>query len=110
MEKHKKTKTTRTRSSGGFSLSRFSFWLVIIIGATMAILGTLNWLGRWFDWSWMRSVTSWIQSICFILGMFVVVAMSYNVARGRGTAWFIVWIVFVVLVVYGLVSSLIGMF
>lgn len=100
-------KRTRRTSSGGngISLSKFSFWVVVAIGIAMAVSGFLN----FFDWAWVNKVCSWVQTLCFALGMFVPCILSYNTARGKGTAWFVLWVIFVVLVVFGLVSSIIGL-
>ena len=106
----KKTKTTRSsRSSGssnGFSLNKFAFWLIIVIGFAMAIGAVCNYIG--FDHS--EAIFNWIKQICFVLAMFIPVILSYRHARYKSTSWFIVWIVFTVLIVFGLISALIALF
>lgn len=103
----KRTRRTTSRSSGnGVSLNKFAFWIVVIIGIAMLVSGVLN----FFDWSWVDAACNWIMNLCFILGMFVPVILSYRVARNKSTAWFILWIILVVFVVFGLVSRVIAMF
>lgn len=111
MAKQKKTRTTRTSGERRttFSLNKFAFWVVIVIGIAMLASMSLNIFDWIFGWSWVHSVCSWVQSICFTLGMFVVVALSYRTARAKSTTWFVLWIILVVLVVFGLVSNLIGL-
>lgn len=106
----KKTKrTTRTThttsSSNGISLNKFAFWIVIAIGIAMAVQGVLN----FFDWSWVNAACSWVRSLCFALGMFVPVILSYRSARNKGTAMFVLWIIAVAFVVFGLLSTIIGL-
>lgn len=98
-------KTRRTSSEPRFSLGRFSFWVVIAIGLAMAVSGFLN----FFDWTWVNAVCGWVQSLCFALGMIVPVVLSYGTARRKGTGMFVLWIILVVLVVFGLVSNIIGL-
>lgn len=93
---------TYTARSWMFQLA---FWLVIIIGAAMAIVGIMHAAG--ISWSWFDRFANWVKAICFTIGMFIPVVMSYQVARHKGTVWFVLWIIFVILVVVGLVTSLI---
>ncbi len=87
---------------------QLSFWLVVIIGAAMAFVGILT--ACHVSWGWFNSFAYWVESICFAIGMFIPVIMSYQVARHKGTLWFVLWIIFVVLVVVGLVTNIIGHF
>ena len=99
-------RTKRTTSSGSrLTLNKFSFWVVVAIGIAMAVSGFLN----FFDWSWVNAVCSWVRALCFALGMFVPVILSYRHARGKSLGWFILWIIFVALVVFGLISTIIGL-
>ncbi len=100
-----KTKTTSERRTVAFSLNKFAFWIVIVIGIAMAVSGFLN----FFDWAWVNTACAWVQSLCFALGMFIPVVLSYRVARNKGMGWFILWIILVLLVIFGLVSTLIGL-
>ncbi len=105
-QKNKRTRTTRTSSGGPrITLSRFSFWVVIAIGIAMAVSGFFN----FFDWQWVDKACHWIQSLCFALGMVVPIILSYNSARHRGTGMFVLWIIMVVLVAFGVVSTIIGL-
>lgn len=100
-------RTRRTSSSGGgISLNKFAFWLVIIIGIAMAVGAVCNYIG--FKHS--AAIFNWIKQICFTLAMFVPVILSYRHARNRSQGWFIAWIIFAVLIVFGLVSALIALF
>lgn len=103
----KSTKTTRTSSSSAstFSLNKFSFWIVIVIGVAMAVSGFFN----FFNWEWVKAFSAWVQSICFLLGMFVPVVLSYRAARAKQIGLFILWIVCVVLVAFGLISNLVSL-
>lgn len=104
----KNNRTRRTARSSGetrITLSRFSFWVVIAIGIAMAVSGFFN----FFDWAWVDKACRWIQSLCFALGMIVPIILSYNSARSRGTAMFVLWIILVVLVAFGITSTIIGL-
>ncbi len=101
-----KTTTTRTTSGGNrFSLNKFAFWLIIIIGIAMAVSGFFH----FFDWDWVNKFSAWVQSICFALAMFIPIVLSYRAACNKSTAWFILWIIFVVLVAFGVVANLVGL-
>lgn len=100
--------TKRTSNSSGgprIPLSKISFWVVIAIGLAMAVSGFLN----FFDWKWVDSVCRWVMTMSFAIGMFVPCILSYRVARAKNLVWFILWIIFVLLVVFGLVSSIISL-
>lgn len=101
-------KRTRRTSSGGkgISLNKFAFWLIIFIGFAMAIGAVCNWI----DFKYSAAIFNWIKQICFTLAMFVPVILSYRHARNKNTSWFIAWIIFAVLIVFGLVSALIALF
>ena len=100
-------RTKRTSSGGnGISLNKFSFWVIIFIGFAMAIGAVCNWIG--FKHS--AAIFNWIKQICFTLAMFVPVILSYRHARNKSQSWFIAWIIFAVLIVFGLVSALIALF
>lgn len=88
------------------SLNRFAFWVVVAIGIAMLVSGVLN----FFKWDFVEAACNWIMNICFALGMFVPVILSYRVARNKGTSWFILWVILVAFVVFGLLSRIIGMF
>ena len=108
MAKQKSTRRTRrtTTSSGPrFTLSRFSFWIVIAVGLAMAVSGFFN----FFNWAWVNQACGWIQSLCFALAMIVPIVLSYNSARHRGTGMFVLWIILVILVAFGVVSTIIGL-
>ncbi len=95
----------RTSGEATFSLSKFSFWVVIAIGLAMAVSGFLN----FFNWAWVNAVCGWVQSICFALGMIVPIVLSYRTARNKGLGMFILWIILVVLVAFGVISSILGL-
>lgn len=101
----KQTKSTRTTRSSGLSLSKFSFWIVIIIGIAMAVSGFLN----FFNWDWVYKFSAWVQAICFALGMFVPLVESFRHARNRNTGWFVLWLVCAILLAFGLISTLVGL-
>ncbi len=99
-------RTTRTyRYSASVWMFQLSFWLVVIIGAAMATVGIMHAAG--ISWAWFERFAYWVKHICILIGMFIPVVMSYQVARYKGTLWFVLWIIFVVLVVVGIVTSLI---
>ncbi|MCM1367723.1 MAG: hypothetical protein NC184_02810 [Roseburia sp.] len=94
-----------TRSSSTFTLKKFSFWLVIVIGFAMLAAGVFSFLS--FDWC--ANVARWIERICYILALIVPVLISFDVARSKTTVWFVLWIIFTVLILFGIISSIIAM-
>lgn len=111
MAKKTTKRTTRTTSSSSSSSSRitinkFAFWLIIVIGFAMAFGAVCNYIG--FNHS--AAIFNWIKQICFTLAMFIPVIVSYRHARSRSQGWFIAWIIFTVLIVFGLISALIALF
>lgn len=102
MATRKRTSTTYGPSNR--FLERLSFWLVIIIGAAMSIVGILHVVGvHAFD-----EAGRYIQHVCFLIGMFVPVCLSYRIARYKSTLWFVLWIIFTILIVVGIVTSIIN--
>ncbi len=85
-----------------------SFWLVVIVGAAMAIAGIIGYFCK--GQTWADQMANWVSSLCFAIGMFIPVCMSYQVARHKSTLWFVLWIIFVILVVLGLVFRILGHF
>lgn len=107
MAKKTTKKTTRTSGTGSrITLNKFAFWLIIVIGFAMAIGAVCNYIG--FKHS--AAIFNWIKQICFTLAMFIPVIVSYSYARTKSTSWFVAWIIFTVLIVFGLVSALIALF
>ncbi len=96
-------RTTRTTHTHTYSakawMFKLSFWLVVIIGAAMAITGILHVIGvTAFD-----AAGAWIQRVCMAIALIIPVIMSYQVARYKSTLWFVLWIIFVVLIVVGII-------
>ncbi len=85
-----------------------SFWLVVIVGAAMAIMGILNVIHSklGLEWGWFSTLLAAVQHVCFTIGMFIPVVMSYQVARRKTTVWFVLWIIFVILVVVGIITTI----
>ena len=76
-----------------------SFWLVVIIGAAMAITGILHVVGV----TAIDGAANWIKNVCMAIALIIPVVMSYQVARHKSTLWFVLWIIFVVLIVVGII-------
>ena len=104
-KKTKRTTSSSTSSGSKITLNKFAFWLVIIIGVAMTVGAVCNYIG--FKHS--AALFNWIKQICFTLAMFIPVILSYRHARYKSQSWFIAWIIFTVLIVFGLVSALIAL-
>lgn len=104
----KRTRTTRTTrtSSSGVTLNKFAFWLIIIIGVCMTVAAICQLIG--FEHS--ERICNWIKQICFTLAMLIPVIISYRHARYKSTGWFVAWIIFTVMIVFGIVTTLIALF
>lgn len=105
MSEKKKTTRQSRPASERISLEKYSFVIVIVIGVAMAVSGFLN----IFKWEFVYEFASWVQSICFALGMFVPIVLSYRAAKRKELGVFIVWVVLVVLMAFGLVSNIISL-
>lgn len=98
----KTTRTTHTSYSASGWMFRLAFWLVVIIGAVMATVGIMHAAG--ISWAWFEGFCNYVRHACFAVGMFIPVVMSYQVARRKGTGWFVAWIIFVALVIVGIIT------
>ena len=87
---------------------KLSFWLVVIIGVAMSVAAILGYVFR--DASWADAMASWVTSLCFAIGMFIPVSLSWQVVKYKGTLWKVLWVIFVVLIVVGLVFRILGHF
>lgn len=105
MAKRTTKRTSSSNTGNRITLNKFAFWLVIFIGIAMAVGAVCNYIG--FKHS--AAIFNWIKQICFTLAMFVPVILSYRHARNKSQSWFIAWIIFAVLIVFGLVSALIAL-
>lgn len=92
-------------------LFELSFWVIVFIGAALAVAGIINTIATYtsLDMGWARTMCNWVKQVCVALGMIVPAVMSYQVARQKNKTWFILWIVFVILMVIGVVLSGLGM-
>lgn len=108
----KATRTTRTRYTytAPYWMLQLSFWLVVIVGLIMVTFGILNALNSTFGtdwhWTWFERTLSYVKSICFTIAMIIPVCLSCRIAHHYGRTWFIIWIICVILVVVGIVTSL----
>ncbi len=97
------TRTTRTRRAYTYTARawefKLAFWLVIVIGVAMAITAILNLIPGVN----LNNVKSVIVSICTAIALIIPVVMSYQVARHEQTWMFVLWIVCVILVVFGVI-------
>ncbi len=96
---------TYTARSWQFTLS---FWLVVIVGVAMCVAAILGYV--WKGETWADAMANWVSSLCFAIGMFIPVSMSWQVAKYKGTLWKVLWVIFVVLIVVGLVFRILGHF
>ncbi len=99
-----RTRTVRTTAysyTAPYWMLQLSFWLVVIIGAAMAITGILH-VARIYEFD---AAAAWIESICTAIALIIPVILSYRIARHKSTTWFVLWIVFVVLIVLGLILA-----
>lgn len=80
---------------------KLSFWLVVIIGVAMAVVGILHVVGV----TALDAAAGWIKSVCIAISLIIPVALSYRIARHKGTVWFVLWVVFVVLIVVGIILA-----
>ena len=85
--------------------------MIVFIGAALAVAGIINTIATYttLDMGWARTMCNWVKQVCVALGMIVPAVMSYQVARQKSKTWFILWIVFVILMVIGVVLSGLGM-
>ncbi|MCH5351814.1 MAG: hypothetical protein J1F39_07595 [Clostridiales bacterium] len=96
---------TYTAKSWQFKLS---FWLVVVIGVALSVAAILNFIFK--DAGWANAMANWVQSICFAIGMFIPVSMSWQVVKYKSTLWKVLWVIFVILIVVGLVFRILGHF
>ena len=87
---------------------KLSFWLVIVIGVAMAVAAILNYVFK--DASWANAMANWVTSLCFAIGMFIPVSMSWQVVKYKSTLLKVLWVIFVILIVVGLVFRILGHF
>lgn len=98
------TNRTRTRRTYTYTARawqfKLAFWLVIVIGVAMAFVAIMHLVGV----SAFDAASAWIQSICTAIALVIPVIMSYQVARHEQTWMFVLWIVCVILVVFGIIG------
>lgn len=104
-------RTVRFTYTAPYWMLELSFWLVIIIGICMAVIGMLNAFHS--HWGWSEDVQSvfikianWVKNICMTLALIVPVLLGYHVARSKGAGWFILWLIFAILILFGIVTTL----
>ena len=90
---------------------KLAFWIVVVVGVALSVAAILNYVFRGTDFAHiMDRVASWVQNICFAIGMFIPVSLSWQVAKYKSTLWKVLWVIFVILIVVGLVFRIIGSF
>jgi len=87
------------RGTGDF-LAFLSFVAVMLLGLAFALARLFGWLAditEIFDFG--VTAARWIQNIAIAVALIIPLALSFRVARKKGTLWFILWLIAVVLVV-----------
>lgn len=97
----KRTSTTRYSNTIPGWMIGLSFWLVVIIGAVMAIVGILHVVGV----TALDGAANWIKGVCIAIALIIPVVLSYRLARNKGTMWFVLWVIFVILIVVGIILA-----
>ena len=101
------TRTTRTYTYTARAwMFNLAFWLVVIIGVAMAVVAIMNLIGV----SAFDNAGRWIESVCIAIALIIPVVMSYQVARHQKTWMFVLWIVCVILIIFGIIGARIGLY
>ncbi|MDE7464299.1 MAG: hypothetical protein K2M48_04630 [Clostridiales bacterium] len=107
MATRRTTRTTHTYTYTARAWTfKLAFWLVVIIGVAMAFVAVMNMIG----FSWFVNAGLWIESICIAIALIIPVVMSYQVARHQQTWMFVLWIICVILIIFGVIGSRIGLY
>lgn len=105
MANRKTKRTTRTTTTYSYTLPywmlQLSFWLVVLIGAAMAIMGILHVVGL----TQLDAALNYVKYVCMAIALIIPVILSYRIAWHKGTVWFVFWIIFVILIVVGIVLA-----
>ena len=93
-------KSKGTRGTGDF-LTFLSFLAIMLLGLALALAALFNWLAglETFSFEIGRTLAHWIERIAIAIALVIPLALSFREARARGTAWFVLWIIAVLLVV-----------
>lgn len=75
-------------------LRTLAFVSVMIMGLGIAVATILGKISSDFS-----RVGNWIQRIAIAIGLIVPMFWSYYEARMRGTVWFVLWIISIILIV-----------
>lgn len=99
--RRKRTTHTTYSYTAPYWMLQLSFWLVILIGAAMAVMGILHVVGL----TQLDSILNYVKYVCMAIALIVPVVLSYRIARHKGTVWFVFWIIFVILIIVGIVLA-----
>lgn len=102
----RRTRTTRTYTySAKAWMFKLAFWMVVIIGVAMAFVAIMHLCKvHAFD-----DAGAWIESVCIAIALIIPVIMSYQVARHQQTWMFVLWIICVILIIFGIIGVRIGL-
>jgi hypothetical protein len=56
-------------------------------------------LGEYIDVTGAKDIANWIQSVAIAIALIVPMCYSYYYVRGKSSAWFVLWIIAIILMV-----------
>ena len=92
------------RGGSGDFWALFSFIIVLLLGLALVLSFVFFWIPG------VSAFAGWIEHIAIAAALIIPLILSYREARVRGTVWFVLWVIAVVLIVVFYILLRVGPF
>jgi|GEM_PF-1460639 len=105
----RRVRRTRRAGSGDF-LAIFSLIIIIVLGFALATVLTFRLLGHFTPAPQaLLSVALWVERLMIALALSIPLVFSFREAKLRGGAWFVLWIISLILIIVCYVFGIVGL-